>query len=273
MLVRSGNTISAYSSANGFEWKQMGTTQSVTMAQNVYVGLAVASGNKSNIASATFDNVSISSVSVPAPIITGLSTTTGTVGSQVVISGVNFGLQNGIVTLNGAVTTINSWSNTSISITIPTGATSGLIAVCITPSLNFSNQFYFEVTTQPLPSSWKTEDVGVIGQPGNVTYSGGTITVVSTGQGVGGTADGMEFVYQPLSGNGTIVARVASVQPIPSSAVAGVMIRETLDPSATNASVAYWAGNPSGLFEARPSTGANTVLEGGVPTHQPCLIG
>jgi RHS repeat-associated protein len=257
MLVRTGNTISAYTSASGYEWTQMSTAQSVTMAQNIYVGLAVASGSTSNVATATFDNVSVSSVGSPAPLVTGLSATTGSIGSSVIISGVNFGSQSGLVTLNGTPTTVNSWTTTSITITIPTGATSGLLAVCVTPSMNFSNQIYFEVTSQPLPTSWANEDIGAVGQTGNATYSAGTYSVTSTGQIIGNTADGMQFVYEPMSGNGSIVARVVSFQGATSSATAGIMIRETLNQGATTAFLGYLNSGTDEQFDTRTSTGAS----------------
>lgn len=39
-------------------WTQIGSSVSVTMAANVYVGLAVSS-NEGSLATATFDNVSV----------------------------------------------------------------------------------------------------------------------------------------------------------------------------------------------------------------------
>jgi len=44
---------------DGVTWVQLGASQSITMAQSVYVGLAVNSGSNSALATATFDNVSI----------------------------------------------------------------------------------------------------------------------------------------------------------------------------------------------------------------------
>jgi len=38
---------------------QLGASQTVSMAQNVYVGLAVSSRTTSSLATATFDNVSV----------------------------------------------------------------------------------------------------------------------------------------------------------------------------------------------------------------------
>jgi len=40
-------------------WVQLGASQSISMAQSVYVGLAANSGSNSALATATFDNVSI----------------------------------------------------------------------------------------------------------------------------------------------------------------------------------------------------------------------
>ena len=60
-LVRSGNVLNMYGSTNGMNWVQLGASQTVSMAQNVYIGLAVSSRNTSALATATFDNVSLSS--------------------------------------------------------------------------------------------------------------------------------------------------------------------------------------------------------------------
>src|SRR5437879_7609082 len=204
------------------------------MAQNVYVGLAVSNRTTSALATATFDSVSVSSAAAPAPVITAVSATTGSIGSQVVMSGSGFGaLQGGsAVLLNGAAVTINTWSGTSISITIPVGATSGPLLVSVAPSMNDSNAVRFTVTSQPLPVSWLDQDVGSVGVAGSANYANGTFTVAGAGQGTFFTAsDGFHFVYQPLSGDGTMVARVVSLQGS-SAAQAGIMIRETLDPGA-----------------------------------------
>src|SRR5206468_2363630 len=83
--------------------------------------------------------------------------------------------------------------------------------------------------------------------------------------GVGNYSDGMHFMYQPLSGDGTIVARVVTAQG--TNTQAGVMIRETSNPASTNAFVAY---KPSAVnFTYRPSTNAGTFNGGGVSSVTP----
>src|SRR3989441_13204834 len=60
-LARSGNVFSMYGSPDGSNWVQLGTSQTVSMVPNVYVGLAVSSRSTSTLATASFDNVSVTS--------------------------------------------------------------------------------------------------------------------------------------------------------------------------------------------------------------------
>jgi hypothetical protein len=146
-VTRSGNTFSSYASPDGVNWVQFGASQTIAMGQNVYIGLGVTSGSTTSLATATFDNVSLNSSAAPAPAITSVSAATGTIGAQVVISGSGFGASQGssVVRLNGGLVTINSWSATSITITIPSGATSGPLVVSVAPSMNCSNPVTFTV--------------------------------------------------------------------------------------------------------------------------------
>ncbi len=260
-LTRSGNVFTMYGSPDGVNWVQLGTSQTVSMAQNVYIGLAVSSRTTSSLATATFDSVSVGSGAAPAPVISAVSATTGSIGNQVLISGSGFGASQGgsAVLLNGAAVTINTWSSTSISITIPVGATSGPLLVSIAPSMNDSNAVRFTVTAQPLPVSWLDQDVGLVGLAGSASYANGTFTVAGAGQGTFSTSsDGLHFVYQPLSGDGTMVARVVSLQGS-SGAQAGIMIRETLNPGANHI---YMFDYSSTIFlTERTSTGASSSYQ------------
>ena len=257
-LVRSGNTFTGYVSSDGVNWTQNGASATVTMAQTVYVGLTVSGG--SLLQNATFDSVSINSTATPAPVITGVSTTTASVGTQVEVTGNNFGATQGgsLVLLNDAPMTVNLWRNTSILFTIPAGAASGPLLVSVAPSMNDSNPVNLEVTTQPLPPPWLNQDVGAVGtRTGSGTFSNGTFTVVGAGGGIGGAADGMQFVYQTLVGDGTIIARLTSMQNTPGLGTdAGVMIRETLNPGATDASVFFAGATGYQYLQDRPTTGS-----------------
>jgi RHS repeat-associated protein len=204
------------------------------MAQNVYIGLLVSSENASAVATATFDSISVNSDLFVAPVITGVSGTTGPVSTQVTISGTGFGTTQGssFVALNGLPTTINSWAFNSISITVPAGATSGPLEVVLGPTINSSNPVDFTVTTQPLPTGWLDQDIGPVGLAGSATYSGGTFTVNGAGNGLtsGSTVDGFHFVYTTLNGDGQIIARLDSVS---SASQVGLMIRESMNSGST----------------------------------------
>jgi outer membrane protein assembly factor BamB len=61
-----------------------------------------------------------------------------------------------------------------------------------------------------LPSPWLDTDVGSPSPAGSAAYSGGIFTVNGSGADIFGTSDQFNYVYQPTTGNGTIIARVAS---------------------------------------------------------------
>jgi YD repeat-containing protein len=257
-LTRSGNVFTAYISPDGVSWTAVGPSQTITMAQNVYVGLAVAPKGLT----AAFDNVSVNSSAAPAPIITTLSATTGPIGTQIVITGSHFGNSQGTgaVFLSDAPMAVNSWSDTSITATISTGAISGYLVVAVAPGMNSSNTMLFSITSQPLPSGWLDTDIGTVGLAGTANYSGGVFTVKAAGQGINGTADGFHFVYQTLSGDGAIVARVSNIQVEYVSTQVGVMIRETLTAGSTHTFVMYYPNTAN--FYLRPTTGSASTQGG-----------
>ena len=58
-LTRVGNTFTAYRSADGVTWTQVGTAQTITMGSTVYVGLAATAADNNQLNISTFDNVSV----------------------------------------------------------------------------------------------------------------------------------------------------------------------------------------------------------------------
>ena len=110
----------------------------------------------------------------------------------------------------------------------------------------------------PLPSPWSSQDVGNVGAAGGSSYAAGTFTVSGAGADVWGAADAFQFVYQKLTGDGAIAARVDSLQYVAAWTKAGVMIRQSLDPAAAQASMFVSAGK--GLaFQWRAVSGGTSV--------------
>ena len=114
----------------------------------------------------------------------------------------------------------------------------------------------------PLPAPWQSLDVGSVGAAGLARASGGSVTVSGAGADVWDTADAFHFTYQTLTGDGTITARVASVQNVHAWTKAGVMIRASLSPASAHAFMLVSPGRGS-AFQRRPSDGALSVHTAG----------
>jgi autotransporter-associated beta strand protein len=93
-LVRSGTLFTAYVSANGTTWTQIGTPQTISMNNTLNVGLAVSSHNNAAIGTATFDNLSV--IPFPAP------WQTMDIGNTVQLGSAEY--FNGVYTVKGAGT-------------------------------------------------------------------------------------------------------------------------------------------------------------------------
>src|SRR5271170_2172250 len=67
------------------------------------------------------------------PGITSLNPTSGVVGASVTIMGANFGATQGTSTVkfNGTAATVTNWSATSITTSVPAGATTGNVVVTV----------------------------------------------------------------------------------------------------------------------------------------------
>jgi|GEM_PF-280750 len=113
------------------------------------------------------------------------------------------------------------------------------------------------------PAPWTSQDVGTVNKPGTVCYKAGNFEVSASGSGIEDRADSFHFTYQPLTGDGEIIAQVNSLQNTNTKAKAAVMIRETLDANSTFAMTAI-VSNPLYLgtaarFEYRKNPGGKAT--------------
>ncbi len=88
--------------------------------------------------------------------------------------------------------------------------------------------------TSETASAWKTRDVATVG---SCTETNGTFTVNGSGADIAYTVDGFRYVYQPVTGDCTVTARVLDLQNTSAFAKAGVMIRASLAPDSANAAL------------------------------------
>jgi phosphatidylserine/phosphatidylglycerophosphate/cardiolipin synthase-like enzyme/regulation of enolase protein 1 (concanavalin A-like superfamily) len=113
-------------------------------------------------------------------------------------------------------------------------------------------------TASNLPSPWTDGDIGSVPIAGSAQYSSGTFTVRASGADIWGAADAFHFVYHALTGDGSIQARVGSVQETSTWAKAGVMIRESLAANAKHAFMLVSAAKGVAM-QWRPATGGSTL--------------
>jgi hypothetical protein len=116
------------------------------------------------------------------------------------------------------------------------------------------------------PSGWTATDIGAVGATGSSSGSGGSFTVTGAGADIWNTADAFQYVSTTMTGDGSIVARVATVQNVAAWTKAGVMMRETLSAGSRHALMLMSAGKgPS--FQRRVATnGVSTSTSGGTGT-------
>jgi alpha-L-fucosidase len=107
-------------------------------------------------------------------------------------------------------------------------------------------------------ANWLSEDVGAVGAAGSFGLTNGVFTVSGSGADVWGTADEFRYVFQALSGNVTITARVTNQQNTANWAKSGVMFRETLDASSKYVVNFMSPANGVGL-QQRASTGGSAA--------------
>lgn len=97
--------------------------------------------------------------------------------------------------------------------------------------------------TSVLPSPWLNGDIGNVALAGSASYASSVFTLNGSGAGIGGSADAFHFAYRAMSGDRTIVARVANLTFTDAWATAGVMIRESLNANARHVTLAVTPSN------------------------------
>lgn len=108
--------------------------------------------------------------------------------------------------------------------------------------------------TGTLPSGWASGDIGAVAASGWADSSGNDISLGGSGADIWAYSDEFRFAYRTLTGDGSIVARVNSIDYYHSWSKGGVMMRDSLSPNSAHAFMLASAGN--GLaFQRRPAAG------------------
>ena len=279
-LTRTGGTITAFESGDGVTWSRVGADTFV-MGATVNVGLAVSSHVNGTLATAVFDNIAItaappnapptvavtspaqgSTVSAPVTISATAADADGTIARVDFYAGLTLVGSDAVApySISWNATTAGTYAITAIA-TDNAGATTTSAPVTVT------------VTAPPpppstLPVGWNHQDIGATGAAGSAVASGGVFTVIGAGADVWGTTDALHYAFTTLTGDGTIVARVATEQNVANWTKAGVMIRNSVSPSASQAFMLVSPGKGV-AFQRRLSDGASSVSTSGTFTTAP----
>jgi len=103
-------------------------------------------------------------------------------------------------------------------------------------------------TTAALSPPWQNADIGYIGIPGSAAESDGVYTIQASGNDIYGSIDSFHYVYQNITGDCEIIARVADMDNNHAWAKAGVMIRNDLNAQSVHAFMAITGGNGSAFI-------------------------
>ena len=283
-LTRSGSSITAYSSTDGQAWTSIGTA-SGSFTGGAYVGLAVTSHVAGVLTTATIDSVTVSAGGSPGvpPTVSLTSPANGSAyqapatvpmaatasDSDGSVSRVDFYANNALVGSSTSNPYTFNWTNVpagSYALTATASDNTGLQTTSAAINITVNG-----TTGGTLPSPWQQQDVGSTGAAGSATVSNGAYSVLGAGADIWGTADAFHYVYQPLSGDGQITARVTGLQNTNSFAKAGVMIRETLSAGSAHAILDLKASG--GVeFLARTGTGGSTAFVAGASNLAPVWV-
>jgi hypothetical protein len=185
-----------------------------------------------------------------ATLLDGAGTAVANVGVAFsVVSGPNAG-RTGSATTDAAGHAAFTYSDTA--------AGTDIVAASVTTVGTFSSQAI--VTWGSAGPTWSGMDIGSPPFAGSDAFAGGIWTITGSGRDIGGTTDQFHYVSQPLASDGSISARVLTQTNSNSRARAGVMLRQSTDPSAPFYAAVVTPGSGIWVFERASFGGQVSTL-------------
>lgn len=171
----------------------------------------------------------------------------------------------------------NAWTqigSTSIT-TMTAAATIGLFVTSHNigqySSAAFDNVQVISAAGNPLPAPWLDGDIGSPAIGGSASYANGVFTVNAGGNDIFGTADQFHYVWQSLTGDHSVSARVSSQTNTSSSAKAGVMLRQSADASSPFYDAMVTPGNGIKV-QYRATPGGSAVTKATITRTTPAYL-
>ena len=166
----------------------------------------------------------------------------------------------------------NTWTlvpGSSVTLANLTGTLLAGIAATSHNTTKLSAVVFNTVTLSTCPLTWSCADIGNPIPAGGQSESNGAWTITAGGNDIWGTTDTFHFVWQQLTGDGVVDAKVASQSNSNSWAKAGVMLRQTSDPASMYYAAFVTPGNGI-VVQYRSTQGGTTSqvkVSGTVPVY------
>jgi regulation of enolase protein 1 (concanavalin A-like superfamily) len=117
---------------------------------------------------------------------------------------------------------------------------------------------------EPVPGSWTTRDIGSVSAQGSATQTASGWTVTGSGADIWNESDAFRYVYRTVSGDFSIVTRVASLDYVDPWTKAGLMVRASTTAGSAHVSLFATPTSANGVaFQRRRSTGASSIHTAG----------
>ena len=112
-----------------------------------------------------------------------------------------------------------------------------------------------DISCDPLPTRWSTQDIGDIGVAGSACYNSatGTFELKGSGDDIWDVQDEFRFAYKTIVSDGEIIARVLDQDNSNEWNKCGIMVRESLAEGSRHAFIALTSGNGAAM-QYRPTT-------------------
>ncbi len=124
---------------------------------------------------------------------------------------------------------------------------------------------------QNLLAPWTSEDVGSVAAGGGARQQSNSFILQAAGTGLTPALDGFHFVFQSITGDGEIVARVKDLSSTSRRGQAALMIRQTLGPESAHAAVIF-NEREAPVFQYRVSKKRPNPLLRGTKVTPPCWL-
>jgi hypothetical protein len=288
-ISRQGSNFSGFYSWDGTNWIQLGDPISLAMGPNLFAGLIASSLTNGPVVKVTFDNVSVtgsasgftlaSSVATlqgqPGQIVAATISSLGTPGFTDIVNLSIAGLPAG-AEANFGSNALTGSASTALSVSIGAPVPAGFYPLTITASDETSGVIQTlsiglvvlapGLSQGAVPPGWANIDVDTSPNPGRSSYGGGIVELQGSDVGIqaSNTADGFQYAYTGLDGDGSIAARVLANQN--GTYQVGDMIRASLDNGSVfaaldliNGSIAFWSRSQSGAHAQLVASGSTNV--------------